>query len=75
MGNYKDMNKNITVQISYINKQNAELKKLQKSVAKGSEAWYEYNERIDSNKSSLQDLKQQMQKTPKPPQSWQNNRR
>ena len=59
--NYDSMNKNIQKQIDYINKQDEQLKLLQKTVAKGSEAWYEYNERIDSNKASLIDLKQQMQ--------------
>lgn len=59
--NYDSMNKNIQKQIDYINKQDEQLKLLQKTVTKGSEAWYEYNERIDSNKASLIDLKQQMQ--------------
>lgn len=59
--NYNSMNKNIQKQIDYINKQDEQLKLLQKTVTKGSEAWYEYNERIDSNKASLIDLKQQMQ--------------
>ena len=59
--NYDSMNKNIKKQIDYINKQDEQLKLLQKTVTKGSEAWYEYNERIDSNKSSLIELKQQMQ--------------
>lgn len=59
--NYDSMNKNIQKQIDFIIKQDEQLKLLQKTVAKGSEAWYEYNERIDSNKASLIDLKQQMQ--------------
>lgn len=59
--NYDSMNKNIQKQIDYINKQDEQLKLLQKTVTKGSEAWYEYNERIDSNKTSLIELKQQMQ--------------
>ena len=59
--NYDSMNKNIQKQIDYINKQDEQLKLLQKTVTKGSEAWYEYNERIDSNKASLIELKQQMQ--------------
>lgn len=59
--NYNSMNKNIQKQIDYINKQDEQLKLLQKTVTKGSEAWYEYNERIDSNKASLIELKQQMQ--------------
>lgn len=58
--NYNSMNKNIQKQIDYINKQDEQLKLLQKTVTKGSEAWYEYNERIDSNKASLIELKQQM---------------
>lgn len=59
--NYDSMNKNIQKQIDYINKQDEQLKLLQRTVTKGSEAWYEYNERIDSNKASLIELKQQMQ--------------
>ena len=59
--NYDSMNKNIQKQIDYINKQDEQLKLLQKTVTKGSEAWYEYNERIESNKASLIELKQQMQ--------------
>ena len=59
--NYNSMNKNIQKQIDFIIKQDEQLKLLQKTVTKGSEAWYEYNERIDSNKASLIDLKQQMQ--------------
>ena len=59
--NYDSMNKNIQKQIDFIIKQDEQLKLLQKTVTKGSEAWYEYNERIDSNKASLIDLKQQMQ--------------
>lgn len=59
--NYDSMNKNIQKQIDFIIKQDEQLKLLQKTVTKGSEAWYEYNERIDSNKVSLIDLKQQMQ--------------
>ena len=55
------MNKNIQKQIDFIIKQDEQLKLLQKTVTKGSEAWYEYNERIDSNKASLIELKQQMQ--------------
>lgn len=59
--NYDSMNKNIQKQIDFIIKQDEQLKLLQKTVTKGSEAWYEYNERIDSNKASLIELKQQMQ--------------
>lgn len=58
--NYTDMNKNISTQIKYINAQNTQLKILQKTVTKGSEEWYEYQSRIDDNKDSLYDLKQQM---------------
>lgn len=58
--NYNDMNKNISTQIKYIEAQNTQFSKLRETVKKGSEAWYEYNERIDSNKESLQDLKKQM---------------
>lgn len=53
---YTQMNKNITKQISYITKQNEQLNQLMKTVEKGSEAWLEYNSRLDSNKASLQDL-------------------
>ena len=58
--NYTDMNKNIQTQIKYINKQASQLKLLQKTVKKGSEAWYEYKSEIDDNKSSLTDLQSQM---------------
>lgn len=58
--NYNSMNKNIQKQIGYVLQQDELLKKLQKTVTKGSEAWYEYNERIDANKSTLYELKQQM---------------
>lgn len=60
VANYTSMNKNNQKQISYITNQNTELKKLQKTVTRGSEAWYEYNERINSNNASLQDLKKSM---------------
>lgn len=58
--NYNSMNKNIQKQIGYVLQQDELLKKLQKTVTKGSEAWYEYNERIEANKSTLYELKQQM---------------
>lgn len=58
--NYADMNKNAKSQITYLIKQSKELKNLQKTVAKGSEAWYEYNERIESNNASIRELTQTM---------------
>lgn len=58
--NYNSMNKNIQKQIGYVIQQDELLKKLQKTVTKGSEAWYEYNERIDANKETLYQLKEQM---------------
>ncbi|MCI8281247.1 MAG: hypothetical protein HFI76_06045 [Lachnospiraceae bacterium] len=46
---YKGMNKYAKEQIDYTIKQNHSLKELQKTVTKGSEAWYEYQRQIDSN--------------------------
>ena len=59
-GNYADMNKNLQKQISYTSKQQKELKNLQTTVEKGSEAWYEYKKRIDENIASMQDMKKEM---------------
>lgn len=58
--NYNDMNKNNRSEISNLNKQNTNLKELQKTVDRGSEAWYGYQKRIDDNKSSLQEVEKQM---------------
>ena len=41
-------------------KQDKKLKELQKTVTKGSEAWHEYNERINSNNESIQSLTKTM---------------
>lgn len=57
---YTKLNKNAQSQISNIIKQNKKLKELQKTVTKGSEAWHEYNERINSNNESIQDLTKSM---------------
>ena len=59
-GDYTSMNKNIIKQIDYIKKQDEELKKLLNTVEKGSEAWLEYQARLDDNKKSLQDLTKEM---------------
>lgn len=59
-GSYTSMNKNIIKQIDYIKKQDEELKKLLNTVEKGSEAWLEYQARLDDNKKSLQDLTKEM---------------
>lgn len=53
---YTKMNKNIQDQISYNDTQIKKLKESQKTVKKGSEAWYEYQKRIDDTKASTQDL-------------------
>lgn len=57
---YNSMNKSVAKQVGYLEKQNTELKKLQKSVPRTSEAWYDYQEQIDSNSSSIQDLTKSM---------------
>lgn len=57
---YSKLNKNAQSQISNIIKQNKKLKELQKTVTRGSEAWHEYNERINSNNGSIQDLTKTM---------------
>lgn len=57
---YIGMNKNMAKQVGYLKDQNAELKKLQKSVPRTSEAWYDYQEQIDGNSSSIQELTKNM---------------
>ena len=57
---YSRLNKNNQSQISNIIKQNKKLKELQKTVTKGSEAWHEYNGRVNSNNESIQDLTKSM---------------
>lgn len=54
------MNNSLQKQIGYTVKQNEELKKLLTTVDKGSEAWYEYQQRIDDNNASLQNMKKTM---------------
>lgn len=53
---YNKMNDNIQKQIDYNDEMIIQLKKLQGTVKKGSIAWYEYQERIDSTTASTQDL-------------------
>ncbi len=50
-------------QISYYRSMNAELSKLQKTVPKGSQAWREYQERIDANNKSIVELKKNIFET------------
>lgn len=57
---YSKLNRNAQSQISNIIKQNKKLKELQKTVTKGSEAWHEYNGRINSNNESIQGLAKTM---------------
>ncbi len=57
---YSKLNKNAQSQISNIIKQDKKLKELQKTVTKGSEAWHEYNGRINSNNESIQSLTKSM---------------
>lgn len=54
------MNKYTKKQIDYTIKQNNSLKALQKTVTKGSEAWYEYQEQIDTNNNSIKQLTKSM---------------
>ncbi len=58
--NYHAMNKNLQSQISNLKKQNEELRNLKKTVAETSEAWYEYNLKIQANNQTMQDLKKSM---------------
>lgn len=55
---YKNLNKNNRVQIKYANTQINKYKELQKTVKKGSEEWYNYQKKIDSNRASVQKLTQ-----------------
>lgn len=57
---YVGMNKSMAKQVGYLEKQNSELKKLQKSVPRTSEAWHEYQEQMDGNSSSIQELTKNM---------------
>lgn len=57
---YIKMNKNLSKQVGYTRSQNSELRQLQKTVTKGSEAWQEYQEQIDKNNASMQDLTKSM---------------
>ncbi len=50
-------------QISYYRSMNAELSKLQKTVPKGSQAWREYQEKIDANNKSIVELKKNIFET------------
>lgn len=50
-------------QISYYRSINAALSKLQKTVPKGSQAWREYQERIDANNKSIVELKKNIFET------------
>ncbi len=50
-------------QISYYRSINAELSKLQKTVPKGSQAWREYQEKIDANNKSIVELKKNIFET------------
>lgn len=55
---YKNLNKNNRAQIKYANTQINKYKELQKTVKKGSEEWYNYQKKIDSNSASVQKLTQ-----------------
>ena len=57
---YKGMNKYTKKQIDYTIKQNGQLRELQKTTAKGSEAWNEYQKRIDDNNNSIKQLTKSM---------------
>ena len=57
---YTKLNKNVQSQIKNIISQNKKLKELRKTVTKGSEAWHEYNERINANNESIQELTKTM---------------
>ena len=50
-------------QISYYRSINAALSKLQKTVPKGSQAWREYQEKIDANNKSIVELKKNIFET------------
>ncbi|MCI8482792.1 MAG: hypothetical protein HFH41_00460 [Lachnospiraceae bacterium] len=57
---YDTLNKNLRQQISNTVLQTGKLKELQTSVKKNSEAWREYQKRIDANYQSLQKLTKSM---------------
>ena len=54
------MNKYTQKQIDYTIKQNGQLRELQKTTTKGSEAWNEYQKRIDDNNNSIKQLTKSM---------------
>lgn len=56
-GNYKQQIGNNQKQVSNLEKQNKKLEKLKETVDEGSEAWNEYESRIQSNNESLNNLK------------------
>ena len=56
-GNYKQQIANNQKQAGNIEEQNKNLEKLKKTVAEGSEAWNEYESRIQSNNESINSLK------------------
>lgn len=62
---YAQINKSSVKQIGYYKSMNEELEKLKKTVSEGSEAWEEYQERIDSNNKSVIDLKANIFETAK----------
>ena len=62
---YAQINKSSVKQIGYYKSMNEELERLKKTVSKGSEAWEEYQERIDSNNKSVIDLKANIFETAK----------
>ena len=57
---YKSLNKNLMKQMRNMMLQRKKLIELRATVKKGTEAWYEYNERIDSNSESIQELTKSM---------------
>lgn len=57
---YKSLNKNLMKQMRNMMLQRKKLIELRATVKKGTEAWYEYNERIDSNNESIQELTKSM---------------
>lgn len=60
---YKKINAANGKQISYYRSMNAALSKLQKTVPKGSQAWREYQEKIDANNKSIVELKKNIFET------------
>ena len=59
-GNYNSINNVVSKQITNYQKQNKLIEKQQSLVKKGSEEWYKYQDSIDSNNESIQDLRQSM---------------